>query len=193
MLSLVTDLGSNNFTMAPEIQKQLEDHAEAKRAEGNFSDFEWDSVTMHVRCMAHKVGLIVNAGLDALGIGTKRIRHATIGNFPAFEAMDTIEEEGEDETELPESDVAALAETLENPAVISADDSDIENEPEELSWSDDPDPDSEPEDDEIEDDEPPTRHIELKRAGRRPTDLHTLTADVSFSIMLSVSFPSEEN
>lgn len=179
MLVLVTDSGSNNFTMAPQIQKLLEDHAEEKTKEGDVCQFDWDSMTMHIRCMSHKIGLIVNGGLDALGIGTKRVRHAGLINFPSFEAMDVIEEEDEDQ-DLPESDILALADMADAQPVLSGDDSDEEElEPEELSWSDDPIPSSDDSDSDADDDDPPTKVASLKKAHRRPTDLHALTTAVS--------------
>lgn len=186
MLALVTDSGSNNFTMAPQIQKLLEDHAEAKSKDGDLCQFDWDSMTMHIRCMSHKIGLIVNGGLDALGIGTKRVRHAGLINFPSFEAMDVIEEEDEDAV-LPEADIHALADMADSLPVLASDDSDEELEPEELSWSDDPIPSSEASDSDPDDDEPPAKFDSLKRAHRRPTDLHALTTAVSQSLPTPVA------
>lgn len=97
MLASVSDSGSNNFTMAREMQRQLTE-------EGYKVDhiLQWDPKSMSIRCFCHKMGLIVKAGLDALGMKPRRVRHATLGRFPPVGVMAVIDEEDEevvDETE----------------------------------------------------------------------------------------------
>jgi hypothetical protein len=97
MLASVSDSGSNNFTMAREMQRQLKE-------EGYKSDhsLQWDPKSMSIRCFCHKMGLIVKAGIDALGMKPRRVRHDTLGRFPPVGVMAVIDEEDEevvDETE----------------------------------------------------------------------------------------------
>jgi hypothetical protein len=58
-------------------------------------DFEWDPATMHIRCIFHKLALIVNAGLAALSLKTLppgKARESVLGFFPVLGRL-TEEEE----------------------------------------------------------------------------------------------------
>lgn len=90
MLANVSDSGSNNFTLAREMHRQLYD--EGLRSGHHF---RWKPKTMSIRCFCHKMGLIVKAGLDALGLKPQRIRHSMLGRFPPVELMASINEEDE--------------------------------------------------------------------------------------------------
>lgn len=53
-------------------------------------EFEWDPKTMSIKCFAHKLALIVNAGLNMLGIVAptpRMIRKATLGSFPVSDIL----------------------------------------------------------------------------------------------------------
>lgn len=88
MLASVSDSGSNNI--ARELHRQLEE-------ESLISDhhLRWNPGSMSIRCFCHKMGLIVNAGLDAVGMKPRRVRHSNLGRFPEVQLMAVINEEDE--------------------------------------------------------------------------------------------------
>ena len=89
MLSQTTDSGSNNKTMAREMQKQFQ-------ALDLTSERPWDPETMHAFCFCHKLALIVNAGLAALGLKSpppRSLKTSLRGNLPSI--GESIEEEEE--------------------------------------------------------------------------------------------------
>ncbi|KAH9815207.1 hypothetical protein DFH28DRAFT_857603, partial [Melampsora americana] len=59
----------------------------------------WDPKTMHVKCMVHNLALIVNSGLNALGVKgqtEKSVQDLARGQFPIDNHLQTIPEESED-------------------------------------------------------------------------------------------------
>ncbi|KAI7942860.1 hypothetical protein MJO29_012704 [Puccinia striiformis f. sp. tritici] len=81
---------SNNNTMAQEMYLQLQ-------ALGDI-EMTWNPDTMHVKCICHKLALIVGAGLKELGImGSPplKVRSSVLGPFPIISSLATIAEEEE--------------------------------------------------------------------------------------------------
>lgn len=72
MLGQSTDSGASNNTMAREM--------EAMFAECD-DPIEWDSSKNHVRCYAHKLGLVVKKGLKVMGLAAGHIKPTTPPNF----------------------------------------------------------------------------------------------------------------
>ncbi|POW11056.1 hypothetical protein PSTT_05573 [Puccinia striiformis] len=88
-----TDSGSNNNTMAETMHTKLRD------IDGSV-ELEWDYATMHIKCVCHKVALVVNAGLNELGLQAplpSKLRKAFLGSFPYINTMEKIVKESEDE------------------------------------------------------------------------------------------------
>lgn len=88
MLAQTTDSGANNNTMATEMSCIFQDGDEP---------VHWDSKSNHVRCYAHKLALVVKAGLRSikidpghtkptttpgLDIPTPSLDLDTVSNFP---------------------------------------------------------------------------------------------------------------
>jgi hypothetical protein len=100
MLSQTHDSGSNNDTCARAMQARL-----LKVAEDEYQPFEFDEATDRVRCAGHKIALIVNGGLQALGIKAPPpplVKSTILGEFPLDEhAMPSILEEDEEGLETP--------------------------------------------------------------------------------------------
>lgn len=98
MISQTHDSGSNNDTCARAMKARL-----TKVAENNFKEFDWDPSTDRVRCAGHKVALIVNAGLQALGTKAPPpplVKSSILGDFPLPEhTMPSIAEEEEEDDE----------------------------------------------------------------------------------------------
>ncbi|KAH9812949.1 hypothetical protein DFH28DRAFT_897856 [Melampsora americana] len=73
----------------------------SKIASDKYQPFEFDESTDQVRCAGHKIALIVNAGLQALGIKAPPpplVKSTILGEFPLDEhTLTTIAEEEEDE------------------------------------------------------------------------------------------------
>lgn len=59
MLAQTTDSGANNNTMAKEMSRIFRDGDDP---------VHWDSKSNHVRCYAHKLALVVKAGLKSINI-----------------------------------------------------------------------------------------------------------------------------
>ena len=100
MLCQTTDLGSNNNTMAETMHDKL------KNLEGTL-DLEWNYQTMHIKCFFHKIALVVNAGLNELGLEAPpppKLKKYFLGNFPYSPTMERIEEENEGDEEINEND-----------------------------------------------------------------------------------------
>ncbi|POV98463.1 hypothetical protein PSTT_14416 [Puccinia striiformis] len=88
-----TDSGSNNNTMAETMHTKLRD------INGSV-ELEWDYATMHIKCVCHKMALVVNAGLNELGLQAplpSKLRKAFLGSFPYINTMEKIVKESEDE------------------------------------------------------------------------------------------------
>lgn len=75
---------------------------------------DWKPETMSIKCFCHILQLVLNGGLNALGIKTvapRAIKRATLGSFPEINTLSTIDEEDEadrnhdepDEDEFPDS------------------------------------------------------------------------------------------
>lgn len=58
-------------------------------------EFTWKPKSMSVRYLFHKMALIVEAGLGALGIEPRRIWHSNLGGFPPVQVMAVSEEDEE--------------------------------------------------------------------------------------------------
>ncbi|KAH9810146.1 hypothetical protein DFH28DRAFT_834744, partial [Melampsora americana] len=72
----------------------------SKIAEDNNEEFEFDQSTDRVRCAGHKIALVVNAGLQAMGIQAPPpplVKSTILGEFPLSEhSMTSIPEEDEE-------------------------------------------------------------------------------------------------
>lgn len=71
MIAQTTDSGSNNNTMAQELELMFADSDEKVK---------WDSSRNHVRCYAHKLGLVVKHGLNSIGLAAGHIKPTTPPN-----------------------------------------------------------------------------------------------------------------
>lgn len=95
MLSQTTDSGSNNNTMAVAMDNSL-----SRISVEENQPYHWEPKSMHVYCLAHKCSLIVNSGLDVLGLETPPpplVKKFSRGRFPLETHLQTITEECEDE------------------------------------------------------------------------------------------------
>ncbi|KNF02339.1 hypothetical protein PSTG_04543 [Puccinia striiformis f. sp. tritici PST-78] len=93
-ITQTTDSGSNNNTMAKEMFSQLTSLGDVAMT--------WDPKTMHIKCICHKLALIVSAGLKELGMRTApppKVRRGILGPFPLDKSLATVAEEEEYETE----------------------------------------------------------------------------------------------
>lgn len=92
LLCQTTDSGSNNNTMAKTMHQKLSD------LEG--SELPWDYDTMHIKCFCHKMALVVNAGLNELGLEAPpppKLKKAFLGAVPYSNNLKPIVEEEEEE------------------------------------------------------------------------------------------------
>ena len=104
MLCQTTDSGSNNNTMAKTMHNQLNDL-------DGMAKFEWDYRTMHIKCFCHKMALVVNEGLKALGLKAPpppKIKQSFLGAFPYPNQLEMILEEDEGEGEEAEGEVIVI-------------------------------------------------------------------------------------
>ncbi|KAI7947243.1 hypothetical protein MJO28_009151 [Puccinia striiformis f. sp. tritici] len=86
-----TDSGSNNRTMTAEVDRLV----------NKFGGTELDLTANHIRCLCHKLGLILTAGLNAIDLETTGLtpeKHATLGFVPG---LDTINEVAQQSDSLP--------------------------------------------------------------------------------------------
>ena len=63
------------------------------------SDLSWDCDTMHVKCFCHKMALVVNAGLNELGLEAPpppKLKKSFLGSVPYSNNLNPIMEEDED-------------------------------------------------------------------------------------------------
>ena len=72
MLGQTTDSGSSNNTMAREMEVMFSESDDPA---------EWDASKYHVRCYAHKLGLIVKKGLKVIGLAAGHIKPTTPPHF----------------------------------------------------------------------------------------------------------------
>ena len=96
MLCQTTDSGSNDNTMAKTMHDQICDDKET-------TGFEWDYETMHIKCFCHKLALVVNAGLNKLGLKSPpppKFKRKFLGAVPYSNTLDVIVEEEEEEEEV---------------------------------------------------------------------------------------------
>ncbi|KAI7945045.1 hypothetical protein MJO28_010740 [Puccinia striiformis f. sp. tritici] len=120
--SETTNSGSNNNTMAEVMHKKLCDL-------GGSTELDWNYTTMHIKCSCHKMVLVVNAGLNELGVKAPpppKLRREFLGAFPYSGTMEKITEE-EEEEDSPDN----LAESDKDSNVDSDDLDDEEEEMEE--------------------------------------------------------------
>lgn len=185
MIAMASDSGSNNLTLGVELKHQLHEHD---------STSHWNSTTMHIFCVCHKTGLIVHAGLDALGISPKRHRHAALLNFPNLDAMECVAEEDEGEIVID----IDLAETQKSNDESEDDDQDhgignlldSDDNVNEEAQDEPPTPDVDDEED-VEDPEPPQEAIGRLKKGLPRTRMARLIRNVSLTftvIIISFSF-----
>lgn len=173
MLANVSDSGSNNFTLECEMHQQL--YKEGLQSGHNFG---WKPKLMSVRCFCHKMGLIVKAGLDALGMKPLRVRHSGLGRFPAIEALAVIEEEDKAESNSQDIDSDDGAD-LDGADLESNDSSNADDD--ETSSIVDPD-----EEDNEQHDEPQIYRNRKKAYLLGDTYMKQLTKDVTFFFLLSL-------
>ena len=98
MLCQTTDSGSNNNTMEKTMNQKLYD------LDG--SDLSWDYNTMHIRFFCHKMALVVNAGLNELGLEAPpppKLKKSFLGSVPYSNNLKPIMEEDEEEDGVDES------------------------------------------------------------------------------------------
>lgn len=94
MLAQTHDSGSNNNTLAEAMQIRL-----TKYSQDRNETFNWNHQNHRVRCICHKLALMVNAGLQALGIQAPPpplVKSSILGNFPIpTHTLQSIPEEDE--------------------------------------------------------------------------------------------------
>lgn len=92
MLAQTHDSGSNNNTLAEAMNVRL-----TKYARDRNEVFKWDHKSDRVRCVCHKLALMVNAGLQALGIQAPPpplVKTSMLGEFPVqTNTLQTVAEE----------------------------------------------------------------------------------------------------
>lgn len=182
MLCQTTDLGSNNNTMAETMHDKL------KNLEGTL-DLEWNYRTMHIKCFCHKIALVVNAGLNELGLEAPpppKLKKSFLGNFPYSPTMERIEEENEGDEENKENNeeesVAIMEDEDESDDDIGSDDPEIDE------------PDMAEEEDEVDSANNEVVQTSSKRKGsatnrNKSNELNELTKAVStFSFFFPASF-----
>lgn len=119
MLAQVTDLGSNNITMANKMHAQFLQHEENLLDSDTLpvDSYTWNPTTDYARCFLHKVSSTVKGGLEELGRAAPsrtQEREDLLGLFPFSGTLPVIAEEDEDSEdnnsstpihiELPEED-----------------------------------------------------------------------------------------
>jgi hypothetical protein len=67
-LAQTTDSGSNNKTMAEELEKMFKNTEDS---------IYWDSASNHVRCYCHKLALVVKHGLKTMNISVGHVKPTT--------------------------------------------------------------------------------------------------------------------
>ncbi|KAI7946353.1 hypothetical protein MJO29_010880 [Puccinia striiformis f. sp. tritici] len=82
-IDYTTDSGSNNNTVASEMYELINSNDPSN----SVSNSVWDPTSMHIRCICHKIALIVNAGLAALSLKTlpsRKTKQSVLGFFPVL-------------------------------------------------------------------------------------------------------------
>jgi hypothetical protein len=122
MLAQTHDSGSNNNTLAEAMQVRL-----SKYSDDHLETFEWNHENHRVRCVCHKLALMVNAGLQGLGIKAPPpplVKSTMLGDFPiptntlqsipeedeaadSEEATSKTDDEGELDPEVDDTDLKA--------------------------------------------------------------------------------------
>lgn len=99
MLAQTTDSGASNNTMACEMEVMF---SQSK------NPVAWDSSKNHVRCYAHKLGLVVKKGLKLLGLPAGHIKPTTPPNtsvpIPSIILNDDMEENPIDQDDSDDDD-----------------------------------------------------------------------------------------
>lgn len=94
MLAQTHDSGSNNNTLAEAMQVRL-----SKYCPDRDETFHWNHDKHRVRCICHKLALMVNAGLQSLGIQAPPpplVKSSILGDFPIpTHTLQSIPEENE--------------------------------------------------------------------------------------------------
>ncbi|OAV85415.1 hypothetical protein PTTG_30538, partial [Puccinia triticina 1-1 BBBD Race 1] len=94
-----TDSGSNNFTMASEVDRLI----------FTKTGVDPDLSENHIRCFCHKIALILNAGLRAIELPTKGLVTSKNGPLGITPTLDPIAEESE---EVDEADLYVTEDTI---------------------------------------------------------------------------------
>ncbi|POW05309.1 hypothetical protein PSTT_09760 [Puccinia striiformis] len=129
-----TDSGSNNNTMASMMYELFDIDSDGQMT--------WDPASMHIRCLCHKLALVVNAGLQALTLKTlppAKIKQSVLGFFPVLGKLPEVTEADEDETSDPDPEVPEvnrLEDIVEEDKAEEAYESDYGNADDEGSNSD---------------------------------------------------------
>lgn len=125
MLAQTHDSGSNNNTLAEAMNIQIKKHCEEHK-----EDFKWNHQTDRVQCVCHKLALIVNGGLQALGIQAPPpplVKSTMLGDFPIptttlQSVPEEDETEGQEDQDPPEEeDIDEVDDSDLSPAVDSTD------------------------------------------------------------------------
>lgn len=102
MLAQTTDSGSNNHTLAYELQRMFQEATPS---------VDWPAGRMQIRCYAHKLALLVKHGLASIGLDAGHTKPTTqpLFNIPTpsitlNDGTDEMQVDEEDETE--ESDAS---------------------------------------------------------------------------------------
>lgn len=111
MLCQTTNSGSNNKTMVQEL------HQHFLAEPGNYL-YWWNPDTMHIFCFCHKLALIVNAGLAALGVKApppRKVKETDHGHLPVIGTIAEEDEEAENE-DVPKVDPPRHSQSGQDPS-----------------------------------------------------------------------------
>ncbi|POW00249.1 hypothetical protein PSHT_13124 [Puccinia striiformis] len=81
-----TDSGSNNFTMATEVDRLILDK----------TGVDLNLTENHIRCICHKIALILNAGLHALQVSSDELLESPKSTLGFIPGLSTIDEESKE-------------------------------------------------------------------------------------------------
>lgn len=121
MLGQTTDSGSSNNTMAREMEKMFGDCEKP---------VEWDSSVNHVRCYAHKLGLVVKKGLKVLGLAAGHVKPTTPPNVSVPVPTIILNDElTQDAIDYEESDDEDSLPTAQSQGVFDVDEEELDDYP----------------------------------------------------------------
>ena len=94
MYAQTTDSGSNNATLASELEEQF---AAAPKP------VEWKSKRMQIQCIAHKLALVVKDGLKLVNLSAGHIKpttpHSSLPTFTLNEGQDKVDIPAEEDSD----------------------------------------------------------------------------------------------